>query len=98
MTNFHYVPVAVDRAKQRTIAAVIWMGLGAIAIFLFFFNPTSPSNQFFPKCPFRLLTGWQCPRCGSTCAFYQLFHLHPFAAFNMNPPIVTKQTCNVQSL
>ena len=88
MTNFHYVPVAVDRAKQRIIAAVIWMGLGAIAIFLFFFNPASPSNQFFPKCPFRLLTGWQCPGCGSTRACYQLLHLHPVAAFKLNPLMV----------
>ena len=88
MTNFHYVPVVVDRAKQRTIAAAIWMGLGAIAIFLFFFNPASASNQFFPKCPFRLLTGWQCPGCGSTRACYQLLHLHPVAAFKLNPLMV----------
>src|SRR5205085_12279395 len=88
MTNFHYVPVAVDRAKQLTIAAAIWIGLGAIAIFLFFFNPASASNQFFPKCPFRLLTGWQCPGCGSTRACYQLMHLHPVAAFKLNPLMV----------
>src|SRR5260221_331534 len=85
MTNFHYVPVAVDRARQRTIAAVIWMGLGSIAIFLFFFNPASASNQWFPKCPFRMITGWQCPGCGSTRACYQLLHLHPVAAFKLNP-------------
>ena len=88
MTNFHYVPVTIDRAKQRMIAAAIWIGLGAIAIFLFFFNPASASNQFFPKCPFRLLTGWQCPGCGSTRACYQLLHLHPVAAFKLNPLMV----------
>ena len=88
MTNFHYVPVAVDVARQRTIAAVIWLGLAAIAIFLFFFNPASTSNQWFPKCPFRLLTGWQCPGCGSTRACYQLLHLHPIAAFKLNPLLV----------
>jgi len=88
MTNFHYVPVAVDVARQRTIAGVIWLGLAAIAIFLFFFNPANPSNQWFPKCPFRLLTGWQCPGCGSTRACYQLLHLHPVAAFKLNPLLV----------
>ena len=88
MTNFHYVPVAVDRARQRTIAAVIWMGLGSIAIILFFFNPASASNQWFPKCPFRMVTGWQCPGCGSTRACYQLLHLHPVAAFKLNPLMV----------
>jgi len=88
VTNFHYVPVAGERARQRTIAAVIWMGLGAFAIFLFFFNPASASNQWFPKCPFRMVTGWQCPGCGSTRACYQLIHLHPVAAFKLNPLMV----------
>jgi len=64
------------------------LGLAAVAIFLFFFNPASPANQWFPKCPFRLLTGWQCPGCGSTRALYQLLHLHPLAAFKLNPLMV----------
>jgi uncharacterized protein DUF2752 len=88
MTNFHYIPVVVDRTRQRMIALAIWTGLAASAIFLFFFNPASPSNQWFPKCPFRLITGWQCPGCGSTRACYQLLHLHPIAAFKLNPLMV----------
>jgi hypothetical protein len=88
MTNFHYIPVTVDVARQRTVAAIIWLGLGGIAIFLFLFNPASPSHQWFPKCPFRLITGWQCPGCGSTRACYQLLHLHPVAAFKLNPLMV----------
>ena len=88
MTNFHYIPIAIDKTRQRTIAAIIWMGLAAISIFLFFFNPASPANQWFPKCPFRLLTGFQCPGCGSTRACYQLVHLHPIAAFKLNPLMV----------
>ena len=88
MTNFHFVPVAIDVARQRTMAVVIWLGLGVIAIFLFFFNSASPANQWFPKCPFRLLTGWQCPGCGTTRACYQLLHLHPVAAFKLNPLMV----------
>jgi hypothetical protein len=67
------------------IAATVWLGLAAGAIFLFFFNPASPINQFFPKCPFRLLTGLQCPGCGSTRALYHLLHLHPVTAFKLNP-------------
>jgi hypothetical protein len=88
MTNFHFVSVPTDRTRQRAIAALTWMGLAAGATFLFFFNPASPSHQFFPKCPFRLLTGWQCPGCGSTRALYQLLHLHPIAAFKFNPLMV----------
>lgn len=85
MTNFHYVSVPIDRARQRMIAALMWTGLASISILLFFFNPASPANQWFPKCPFRVLTGCQCPGCGSTRACYQLLHLHPVAAFKLNP-------------
>jgi len=85
MSSFYFVETTADRTRQLAIAATVWLGLAAGAIFLFFFNPASPSNQFFPKCPFRLLTGLQCPGCGSTRAFYQLLHLHPVAAFKLNP-------------
>ena len=85
MKGFYFVPVAADRARQLMITSGVWLALLAIGGFLFFFNPASPANQFFPKCPFRLLTGLQCPGCGSTRACYQLLHLHPVAAFKLNP-------------
>ena len=88
MKGFYFIPVEADRARQLMITAGVWLSLAAIAIFLFFFNPASPSNQWFPKCPFRLLTGMQCPGCGSTRAFYQLLHLHPIAAFKFNPLMI----------
>jgi len=88
MTGFHFIPVSIDRTRQLAIASFVWLGLAAIGIFLFFFNPASPANQFFPKCPFRLVTGLQCPGCGSTRACYQLLHLHPVAAFKLNPLFV----------
>lgn len=88
MTSFHFVSVATDRSRQLAIAAFIWLGLAAVGILLLFFNPASPANQFFPRCPFRLLTGWQCPGCGSTRACYELLHLHPIAAFKFNPLMV----------
>jgi hypothetical protein len=88
MTGFYFIPVTVDRTRQLAIASLVWLGLAAIAILLFFFNPALPGNQFFPKCPFRLLTGWQCPGCGSTRACYQLLHLQPIAAFKLNPLMV----------
>src|SRR5437867_11781718 len=83
--TLHFVSVINDRTRQLTITAAAWLTLVAVASFLFFFNPASPSNQFFPKCPFRLITGLQCPGCGTTRACYQLLHLHPAAAFKLNP-------------
>ena len=88
MTGFHFVEVASDRYRQLAIAATVWLGLAAGATFLFLFTPASPANQFFPQCPFRTLTGFQCPGCGSTRAFYQLLHLHPIEAFKLNPLMV----------
>lgn len=86
--RFHFVPVAINRARQLTMTLGVWLGLAAIAIFLFFFNPASPANQFFPKCPFRMITGFQCPGCGSTRACYHLLHLDPITAFKLNPLMV----------
>src|SRR2546423_6342732 len=85
MQAFNSVSFATNRSRQLIFTAAAWLTLVAGASFLFFFNPASPSNQFFPKCPFRLITGLQCPGCGSTRAFYQLLHLHPIAAFKLNP-------------
>jgi hypothetical protein len=88
MKGFYFIPVEADRGRQLMITAGVWLGLTAAAIFVFFFNPASPANQWFPKCPFRLLTGMQCPGCGATRAFYQLLHLHPIAAFKLNPLMI----------
>ena len=88
MTGFYFIPVQMERTRQLLITAIAWLGLAAVTVFVFFFNPASPSNQFFPKCPFRMITGLQCPGCGSTRAFYQLLHLHPIAAFKLNPLMV----------
>jgi hypothetical protein len=88
MTSFHFVHVTADRSRQLVTAATVWLGLAAGGAFLFFFNPALPGNQFFPKCPFRSLTGLQCPGCGSTRAFHQLLHLHPIAAFKLNPLVM----------
>ena len=86
MTGFHFVETTTDRTRQLALAAFVWLGLAAVGLFLFAFNPSN--FAFFPKCPFRTLTGLQCPGCGSTRAFYQLLHLHPVVAFKLNPLMV----------
>jgi len=83
MMSFQVVAVAGDRSRQLAIALLVWLGIAAGSVLLFFFNPSTAG--FFPLCPFRALTGLQCPGCGSTRACYQLIHLHPIAAFKLNP-------------
>src|ERR1700730_15059946 len=89
MVSIAFVSVTHDRTRQVATAGFIWLGIAAGAIFLYLFNPASPTNQgIFPQCPFRLLTGWQCPGCGSTRAFHQLLHGHFLAASELNPLMV----------
>lgn len=57
-----------------------------LSILFFFFNPEK--NIWFPKCPFYLITGYQCPACGSQRAVYHLLHLQIKEAFGYNPFMV----------
>ncbi len=38
-----------------------------------------------PQCPFRLLTGWDCPACGSQRALHAALHGEFAAALRFNP-------------
>src|SRR5262245_232827 len=78
--------MAVAFWNRRTTLLGIWMLLLLGAIYVFTFEPGR--NGFFPPCIFRLLTGLQCPGCGSTRALHQLLHGHFFAAFTLNPLFV----------
>ena len=79
----HFVWTTTSRARNLAIATIVWFTIAIGSLVLLFFNPTT--TGFFPVCPFRALTGLQCPGCGSTRACYQLMHLHPIAAFKLNP-------------
>lgn len=65
-----------------TIGAIMSILL-LVALFLFYhFDPET--QPFFPQCPFLLLTGYQCPGCGSQRAIHHLLHLNLGAAFRYN--------------
>jgi hypothetical protein len=64
--------------------AVVAAGLGVL---YWRFNPADTTN-FFPPCPLRALTGYQCPGCGSQRAIYQLLHLNVTEAFILNPLLI----------
>jgi hypothetical protein len=63
---------------------ILWVAIAAGSILLLFFDPAKPGS-FFPACPFRLITGLQCPGCGTLRGLHQLLHGHPLAAFELNP-------------
>ncbi len=68
----------------------------AAAVVLFLFDPAGSS--FYPSCPFRWLTGLDCPGCGSLRALHQLLHGNIRAAFELNPFIMFAAPYLVYSL
>ena len=71
--------IAGLKAPRYTIVAA---AVGALAL-LFAFDPAT--TPFFPSCPFRLLTGWSCPGCGTLRAVHALLHGHFGVALHDNP-------------
>jgi hypothetical protein len=72
--------------NKRQIALLIWLSIAIGATYLFFFEPGK--TGFFPACPFRLITGFTCPGCGSTRGLHCLVHGDIVGAFEFNPLMV----------
>ena len=54
-----------------------------LGLLYYFFDPLE--SKWAPKCMFRLLTGWDCPGCGSQRAVHALLHGDFGAAWEANP-------------
>ena len=66
--------------------ATIWLFVLGVATYSFFVDPDRGVG--YPSCPFRTLTGLECPGCGPSRALHQLLHAHPVSAFELNPLLV----------
>ena len=69
--------------NRRVTVALVWLTLAVGATYLYIFEPGK--SGFFPVCPFRALTGFVCPGCGSTRGLHRLLHGDLVAAFELNP-------------
>lgn len=58
----------------------------ALVLVYKFFNPLE--NPYFPKCPVLVLTGLECPGCGSQRAIHHLLNLNIIEAFKNNALLV----------
>lgn len=73
--------------KRIALIASILIGGVAAAVVYGLFDPAK--YVFFPKCPFRLLTGGlRCPGCGSQRAIHALLNLEFKEAFLHNPMVI----------
>ena len=63
---------------------VLWLAALPVAcVVLYLFDPAD--GGFYPPCPFRTITGYDCPGCGSARAMHELTHGHIGRAFTLNP-------------
>lgn len=80
-------PVLVEERGRATV--FLWLGLMAglaAAVVLYCFNPVE--SPFYPRCFFKMATGFDCPGCGGLRATHQLLHGHWHTAFVLNPLLV----------
>ena len=73
------VPVAAG-SRRSVVGATA--GAAAACLVVGLVDPVK--TPLTPPCPFRAITGWQCPFCGATRATHQLLHGHVASAFRLN--------------
>lgn len=73
----------MSATRLTMTAAAIFVAAAAI-VYLAVFDPTSVPA---PKCVFHLLTGFDCPGCGSQRAIHALAHGQIARAWSYNPAL-----------
>ena len=68
--------------KRLIVSAGVLLALGLLALYALFDPGTS---ILAPKCPFKLLTGFDCPACGSQRTLHALLRGQWLAAFRYSP-------------
>ena len=71
--------------KKLVALFLLLVAVGAVA-WLYAVDPSRAAVM--PQCPFRLLTGWDCPGCGFLRATHALLHGRPAEAWAYNPFLV----------
>ena len=69
--------------NRRSTVVLLWLAMAVGAVCLYVLEPGK--SKLLPVCPFRALTGFTCPGCGSTRGMHQLLHGNLLAAFEFNP-------------
>ena len=57
--------------KRFSLFLILILVVGGIILY-WYVDPTM--HVWMPKCPFRLLTGWNCPACGAQRALHALLN------------------------
>ncbi|MDR0436747.1 MAG: DUF2752 domain-containing protein [Bacteroidales bacterium] len=74
--------------KTRKIIIFSLIGVVCIVLVVIYGRLNPENSQLFPKCPFKLLTTFECPGCGSQRAIHYLFNLEIGNAIRANALLV----------
>jgi len=74
----------VSEARRASLAPLAVLAGGAAAAAWLLVQDPHEAGHLFPRCPFRAMTGLQCPACGGTRVAYDLLHLDVAAAWRDN--------------
>ena len=74
------------RSNKLIILSLLVGLLGGVFFVYYSFNPSQ--HSFFLPCPFKSITGYHCPGCGSQRAIHQLAHGNIIGAFGYNSLMV----------
>lgn len=69
----------VLRRRYLWVTAVVAVVLVAV------YSVADPCRELMPRCPFKWLTGFDCPACGNQRALYALLHGDWAGAWRYNP-------------
>jgi Protein of unknown function (DUF2752) len=72
-----------NRARLLAGPSAVLAGGGAMLGMLLVFDPHA-GIPYLPVCPFREVTGWDCPGCGGLRAIWSLIHGDVRAAWDEN--------------
>lgn len=72
--------------KQRTVVAVAVVA--AAAAILCFYAVVDPCSGWMPRCPVKMLSGWDCPGCGSQRAIHALLNGDFAGAWHSNAMMI----------
>jgi hypothetical protein len=81
---------SIKLPRPRVWRTVILLILSVLALsiagaLIYIYSKFDPEESFiFPKCPFHVLTGLECPGCGSQRAIHSLLNGHLADAFRYN--------------
>jgi len=78
-----------QKAWQPACVLLVSMAVALMALAAGVLRAFDPASAwFFPPCPFRALTGFLCPGCGTLRGLHELLRGHVAAALRLNPLMV----------